>query len=141
MKHRFLDTEGELLILKKIGLIEILCERGFLIFKNTGFAIITLSPDCRVHFNANLLIQNSVSTFGLKLTGLYQLKHVFTEQPFKAVWVYKINLITVRSTSILLFVSGIVVVYIALRRVKNSVRLAAPQLHELEKLNIPARDV
>ena len=84
MKHRFLGTEGELLILNKIGLIEIFCERGFLIFKNTGFTIITISSDCKVHFNAHLLLQNNVFTFGLKPTVIYQLKHLLSF----LVWVY-----------------------------------------------------
>ena len=77
MKHKFLDLEGQLLIFNTVGLIEIFCERGFLIFKNTGFIIITISADGKVHFNANLLIQNQVSKFGLKPTVLYQLGHVF----------------------------------------------------------------
>ena len=84
MKHQFLDTEGKLLILNKIGLIEIFCERGFLIFKNTGFTIITISSDCKVHVNAHLLLQNNVFTFGLKPTVIYQLKHLLSF----LVWVY-----------------------------------------------------
>ena len=50
LKHKFLDLEGQLWIINTVGLIEIFCERGFLIFKNTGFIIITISADCEVHF-------------------------------------------------------------------------------------------
>ena len=90
-----MDLEGHLLIINVVGLIEIFCERGFLIFKNTGFVVISISLDCKVHFNANLLIQNQRSTFGLKQTVLYQFGHIFVEQHIEEIWIYQKVLIIV----------------------------------------------
>ena len=109
--------------------------------KNTGFTIITISSDCTVHFNANLLLQNGVFTFGLKPKVIYQLKHVFMKQTQKEVWAYKITLIVILSVGIFICTCGMVVGFIALRQVKKIIRSPAPQVHELEKLNIPAREV
>ena len=106
-----MDLEGHLLIINVVGLIEIFCERGFLIFKNTGFVVISISLDCKVHFNANLLIQNKRSTFGLKPTmGAVSVGTCFVEQHIEESWIYKKVLIIVLCVSICLCVTGIVVV-------------------------------
>ena len=93
--------------------------------------------DCKLHFNANLLIQNQVSTFGLKPTVLYQLGHVFIEQQIEEVWIYKRILIVVLSVAICLCVTGMVVFWVTFKWLQSSVTVSAAQPHELEKLNIP----
>ena len=102
-----------------------------------GFIIITISADCKVHFNANLLIQNQVSTFGLEPTVLYQLGHVFIEQQIEEVWIYKKNLIFVLCVPICLCVTGMVGFGVTFKWLQSSVTVSVAQPHELEKLNIP----
>ena len=140
MKHKFLDVEGHLLIINVVGLIEIFCERGFLLFKNTGFVVISISFDCKVNFNANLLIKNTRSTFGLKPTVLYQLKQGFVQHHIHEIWMYKIVLIIVLCVCICLLSTGLLVVWLTFKWVQTTSQPPKAHLHEMQRLNIPKRE-
>jgi hypothetical protein len=107
---------------------------------STGFVVISISLDCKVHFNANLLIQNQRSTFGLKQTVLYQFGHIFVEQHIEEIWISQKVIIIGFFESICLCITGIVVVWLTFKWVHRTVTVPNAHPHEMEKLNIPKRE-